>query len=635
MSPRYILVVLALAACSESSPTEPAVSDHVAALLGPENIDPGNVDAQYAWSENAGWGNAEPKPPDASLPGLFVSHGSVTGYMWLENLGWLSLSCENTGSCGTSSYGVVNDGDGNLSGMAWGENIGWVDFQPSIGGVPVPGAGVVIDPASGIFDGYAWGENIGWLSFTLSPATAASQIETSWRPCTPLDCDDGNSCTTDSCEPVGCSHVPVVDGTSCANGDLCDGSETCQAGTCSAGPPLDCDDGDACTADSCDAVLGCEHAPITCPAACVYDPATATITVTMSGVEDTLSISSGNILLGGATCGTLTTTDSIVVNGTGGLTIVGDFVPGQTAEGGGTSEIEFTINNDIITFDMVAGADTVNIGTTGADLYGDGDQDVAFSGSQSSITFKGGPGNDTLDASAATGPISLFGSAGADHLIGGAGADTIFGGADSDTIDGGGGPDQLYGGAGNDIELGGNGADVFHSDATADGADVIDGGVGADELEYRLRTAAVTVTLGDGIANDGEPGENDAPTAIERATGGDGADILTGSSATNILRGGNGNDTLRGGDGVDTLYGDAGDDNLDGEAGGDTMYGGLGNDTLVGDAVGIDGFVCQGGNDTVIGNTDGNAESVNCGGGVDTAQGNGEDVFKGCENLPP
>ena len=141
MTGRSILGFLALAGCVDSPSTAPAVSDQPAALLGTENIDDEDQGAQYAWSEIGGWLNAEPKPPGGSLPGLFVSHGGVTGYAWFENLGWLSLSCENTSSCGTTSYGVINDGAGNLSGRAWGENVGWVDFQPSIAGVPVPGRG--------------------------------------------------------------------------------------------------------------------------------------------------------------------------------------------------------------------------------------------------------------------------------------------------------------------------------------------------------------------------------------------------------------------------------------------------------------------------------------------------------------
>jgi hypothetical protein len=47
---------------------------------------------------------------------------------------------------------------------------------------------------------------------------------------------------------------------------VCNGAETCQAGSCTAGTPLNCNDGNACTTDSCDPLAGCLHVPIVpCP----------------------------------------------------------------------------------------------------------------------------------------------------------------------------------------------------------------------------------------------------------------------------------------------------------------------------------------------------------------------------------
>jgi hypothetical protein len=71
-------------------------------------------------------------------------------------------------------------------------------------------------------------------------------------------CDDGNACTADSCDPVaGCQHADLPDGTACGDGDVCNGDETCVAGACAPGTPITCDDGDACTTDTCDPVTGC------------------------------------------------------------------------------------------------------------------------------------------------------------------------------------------------------------------------------------------------------------------------------------------------------------------------------------------------------------------------------------------
>ena len=84
-------------------------------------------------------------------------------------------------------------------------------------------------------------------------------------PGKPLVCDDGNRCTTDSCLPAsGCQHTNVTNGTPCPDGNVCNGNETCVNGSCTSGSPLNCDDGNGCTTDTCDPVAGCGH-QYTCP----------------------------------------------------------------------------------------------------------------------------------------------------------------------------------------------------------------------------------------------------------------------------------------------------------------------------------------------------------------------------------
>lgn len=79
-----------------------------------ENTDPTGSDSQYAYAENVGWLNAE--PGGDSGDGIQVNNLDLTGWMWGENIGWVSMSCDNTGSCGTVAYGVLNDACGNLTG---------------------------------------------------------------------------------------------------------------------------------------------------------------------------------------------------------------------------------------------------------------------------------------------------------------------------------------------------------------------------------------------------------------------------------------------------------------------------------------------------------------------------------------
>ncbi len=125
-----------------------------------ENIDPYNMDEQYGYSENTGWLNAEPSVGS----GMQVAGDKVTGFIWGENIGWVNLNCENNGTCGAVSYGVVNDGAGNLSGFAWGENVGWINFDPDVPGDTTNQYKVSID-GNGLLSGWAWGENIGWIHF--------------------------------------------------------------------------------------------------------------------------------------------------------------------------------------------------------------------------------------------------------------------------------------------------------------------------------------------------------------------------------------------------------------------------------------------------------------------------------------
>ncbi|MEO6025294.1 MAG: hypothetical protein ABIR79_00315 [Candidatus Binatia bacterium] len=83
-----------------------------------------------------------------------------------------------------------------------------------------------------------------------------------------LICDDGDPCTNDTCNPTaGCAHADVAcpatcgpgdDGLRCSDGTACTVGDTCSGGACN-GAPLACDDADACTVDVCDTQLGCTY----------------------------------------------------------------------------------------------------------------------------------------------------------------------------------------------------------------------------------------------------------------------------------------------------------------------------------------------------------------------------------------
>lgn len=67
-----------------------------------------------------------------------------------------------------------------------------------------------------------------------------------------VDCDDGVSCTVDACIADECVSTP--DNGRCNDGKFCNGEEICNAQlNCRAGTPPNCSDGVGCTSDTCSA----------------------------------------------------------------------------------------------------------------------------------------------------------------------------------------------------------------------------------------------------------------------------------------------------------------------------------------------------------------------------------------------
>jgi hypothetical protein len=88
------------------------------------------------------------------------------------------------------------------------------------------------------------------------------------------DCTDKVVCTAETCVSGACQYPAVDPGTSCSDGNKCNGEEACSATTCKAGTALDCDDGEECTTDACDGTDGCTHTPRTGSACSDGDPCT-------------------------------------------------------------------------------------------------------------------------------------------------------------------------------------------------------------------------------------------------------------------------------------------------------------------------------------------------------------------------
>ena len=136
------------------------------------------------------------------LPGTaYAAGGSLSGYAWSSNIGWISFS----GTGGGSSYGVAisNTDNQTLSGFAWSDGVGWITFNGNSCGaqamlvngalqgwaqamsadnngwdgcISLSGSGGGSSYGSsiaggvnksGTFSGYAWGSDVvGWISFS-------------------------------------------------------------------------------------------------------------------------------------------------------------------------------------------------------------------------------------------------------------------------------------------------------------------------------------------------------------------------------------------------------------------------------------------------------------------------------------
>ncbi len=86
-------------------------------------------------------------------------------------------------------------------------------------------------------------------------------------PATVVNCPAaGTSCARPRCNASSgeCDFAPLPDGVPCEDGDPCTWAGVCYAGACE-GALVDCDDGNLCTDDRCDALLGCVHEPNTAP----------------------------------------------------------------------------------------------------------------------------------------------------------------------------------------------------------------------------------------------------------------------------------------------------------------------------------------------------------------------------------
>src|SRR5574343_100048 len=121
----------------------------------------------------------------------------LSGYLWSDNIGWISLNCSDRSVCSINNYKVVFDGStGEFSGYGWSSNIGWVSFQESGGcpTIPTPTGKckpVAIMSSSGTNGSY-FPHVLGWAR----AVAASSMTSGAWDGWISLSCYNTSICST-------------------------------------------------------------------------------------------------------------------------------------------------------------------------------------------------------------------------------------------------------------------------------------------------------------------------------------------------------------------------------------------------------------------------------------------------------
>lgn len=110
------------------------------------------------------------------------------------------------------------------------------------------------DPATGCFKDY---EPAGASCGVTDACDVAGRCTGRFDDCVGAaerECDDGNPCTQDACEPIrGCVFTPTRQGLSCDDGNTCTSDDVCDEGHCRGSAANEggaCDDGEGCTANT-------------------------------------------------------------------------------------------------------------------------------------------------------------------------------------------------------------------------------------------------------------------------------------------------------------------------------------------------------------------------------------------------
>ncbi|MEM9728390.1 MAG: hypothetical protein AAF997_07380, partial [Myxococcota bacterium] len=192
-----------------------------------------SIEVRFRDADNTCGQSCDPQTCVPSADGLSCTPGPDPGVSTTITCTGGELDCD--GDPNTAETECVLDGDvlGVLGGDAIVNASAFVScVPPSVGGIP----GAVITCTAVTTDG----------DLDCNKTKALTVTCPGLPPCDPsvIDCDDGNPCTVDSCDPssgIGvCSNTPEPAGTACADASvcsttpgLCDGAGSCSFVSCS------------------------------------------------------------------------------------------------------------------------------------------------------------------------------------------------------------------------------------------------------------------------------------------------------------------------------------------------------------------------------------------------------------------
>jgi Ca2+-binding RTX toxin-like protein len=348
-------------------------------------------------------------------------------------------------------------------------------------------------------------------------------------------------------------------------------------------------------------------------------------TVVLGDAAASITVADGLVAAGQTltvTAAALTGTNALVWDGAaetdGTFTLTGSNQADTLIGGGGDDSIFGAVGNDSIVGG--GGNDTIN-GAKGWDTILGGEGNDILTGATGDDSLDGGNGIDTASYSISTDGVTVnltTGVGGSTIPTPGVGSGTdtlvnienVIGSAYNDSLTGDGGANVLTAGTGNDTLAGAGGSDTFVFDLNLTVADVVDGGLGNDELDYTdvgggatnelngvtgvetivLGNAATSVTTLDTLVAAGQVltvNANALTGANALTLNGvaelDGSFNISATAQSDTISCGAGNDTIVAFAGADVLIGGAGNDlfvfggNLDAN---DIVAGGDGTDVL-------------------------------------------------------